>query len=156
MTNTNRSHLRIRALCEGAVMVALAQALSHVKFMTLPNGGSLTPALFPILFFGMFALIVVMFVVTLARGAVRWRRNNASPVLTVEAGVVAKRTQVSRSAGADHDMMGGFTSYYATFEVESGSRMELAVSGEEYGMPAEGDRGRLTFQGTRYKGFERA
>ncbi len=112
--------------------------------------------LFPILFFGMFALIVVMFVVTLARGAVRWRRNNASPVLTVEAGVVAKRTQVSRSAGADHDMMGGFTSYYATFEVESGSRMELAVSGEEYGMLAEGDRGRLTFQGTRYKGFERA
>ena len=51
MTNTNRSHLRIRALCEGAVMVALAQALSHVKFMDLPNGGSLTPALFPILFF---------------------------------------------------------------------------------------------------------
>ena len=51
MTNTNRSHLRIRALCEGAVIVAMAQALSHVKFMTLPNGGSLTPALFPILFF---------------------------------------------------------------------------------------------------------
>ena len=117
---------------------------------------SVMDTLFPILFFGMFALIVVMFVVTLARGAVRWRRNNASPVLTVEAGVVAKRTQVSRSAGADHDMMGGFTSYYATVEVESGSRMELAVSGEEYGMLAEGDRGRLTFQGTRYKGFERA
>lgn len=39
MTNTNRSHLRIRALCEGAVMVALAQALSHVKFMTLPKIG---------------------------------------------------------------------------------------------------------------------
>lgn len=62
---------------------------------------SVMDTLFPILFFGMFALIVVMFVVTLARGAVRWRRNNASPVLTVEAGVVAKRTQVSRSAGAD-------------------------------------------------------
>ena len=65
---------------------------------------SVMDTLFPILFFGMFALIVVMFVVTLARGAVRWRRNNASPVLTVEAGVVAKRTQVSRSAGADHDL----------------------------------------------------
>ncbi len=116
---------------------------------------SVMNTLVPILFFGIFALIIVMFVVTLARGAVRWRRNNASPVLTVEAGVVAKRTQVSRRAGADHDMMDGFTSYYATFEVESGSRMELAVSGEEYGMLAEGDRGRLTFQGTRYKGFER-
>ena len=42
MTNTHASHLRIRALCEGAIMVALAQALSYLKFMELPNGGSLT------------------------------------------------------------------------------------------------------------------
>ena len=47
------------------------------------------------------------------------------------------------------------TSYYATFEVESGDRMELSVSGREYGLLAEGDRGRLSFQGTRYLGFER-
>ena len=33
--------------------------------------------------------------------------------------------------------------------------MELHVSGSEYGMLAEGDRGFLTFQGTRYLGFER-
>ena len=33
MTNTHASHLRIRALCEGAIMVALAQALSYLKFM---------------------------------------------------------------------------------------------------------------------------
>ena len=33
--------------------------------------------------------------------------------------------------------------------------MELPVTGPEYGMLAEGDRGRLTFQGTRYLGFER-
>ena len=116
---------------------------------------SVMNTLFPILFFGVFAVVILTFVVVLVRGAGQWRRNNAAPVLTVEAGVVAKRTQVSRRAGADHDMMDGFTSYYATFEVESGSRMELAVSGEEYGMLAEGDRGRLTFQGTRYKGFER-
>ena len=99
------------------------------------------------------------FVVVLVRGAGQWRRNNAAPVLTVEAEVVAKRTQVSRGARAHGDMTdmtGGFTRYYATFEVESGSRIELAVRGEEYGMLAEGDRGRLTFQGTRYQGFERA
>lgn len=48
------------------------------------------------------------------------------------------------------------TRYYATFQVESGDRMELAVSGPEYGMLAEGDRGTLTFQGTRYLGFERS
>ncbi len=47
----NQSHLRIRALCEGAMMVALAQVLSYVKLAEAPNGGSITPAMFPILFY---------------------------------------------------------------------------------------------------------
>lgn len=46
-----RSHLHIRMLCEGALMVALAQVLSYVKLAEAPNGGSITPAMFPILFF---------------------------------------------------------------------------------------------------------
>ena len=48
---STKSHLRVRMLCEGALMVALAQILSYIKLMELPNGGSLTPAMFPILFF---------------------------------------------------------------------------------------------------------
>lgn len=51
MSTKNPQHLRIKALTEGAMMVALAQVLSFVKLMQLPNGGSLTPAMFPILFF---------------------------------------------------------------------------------------------------------
>ena len=47
----NRNHLRILALCEGALMVALAFVLSFVKLWQLPNGGSLTPAMFPIVFY---------------------------------------------------------------------------------------------------------
>ena len=47
------------------------------------------------------------------------------------------------------------TSYYATFQVESGDRMEFLINGREYGLLVEGDRGRLSFQGTRYLGFER-
>ena len=50
-TNKSKYHLQIRALCEGAIMVALAQILSYLKLYELPNGGSLTPAMFPILFF---------------------------------------------------------------------------------------------------------
>ena len=42
-----------RMLCEGAIMVALAQILSYIKLMELPNGGSLTPAMFPILLFAL-------------------------------------------------------------------------------------------------------
>ena len=48
-----------------------------------------------------------------------------------------------------------FTSYYVTFQVESGDRMEFEISDMEYGMLAEGDSGELTFQGTRYLNFQR-
>ena len=34
--------------------------------------------------------------------------------------------------------------------------MELSMTGNEYGLLAEGDTGKLSFQGTRYLGFERA
>ena len=47
------SHLRVRALTEGAVFVALAFVLSFVKLYSLPNGGSLTPAMFPILLYAL-------------------------------------------------------------------------------------------------------
>ncbi|MBE6976178.1 MAG: energy-coupled thiamine transporter ThiT [Ruminococcaceae bacterium] len=48
----HKNHLRIRALCEGALMVALAQILSFIKlFPNLPNGGSITFAMFPICFY---------------------------------------------------------------------------------------------------------
>ena len=49
----NRGRSATRMLCEGAIMVALAQILSYIKLMELPNGGSLTPAMFPILLFGL-------------------------------------------------------------------------------------------------------
>lgn len=50
---------------------------------------------------------------------------------------------------------GYHTTYYVTFQVDSGDRMELSVSGSEYGMLVDGDRGKLSFQGTRYLSFER-
>ena len=53
-TTTNRSHLRIRALCEGAIMLALAIVLNLVSkpiFANMPNGGSISLAMFPILFY---------------------------------------------------------------------------------------------------------
>lgn len=46
-----KSHLRIRMLCEGAIMLALAQILSYLKLAEAPNGGSITLAMFPVLFF---------------------------------------------------------------------------------------------------------
>ena len=47
------THQRIRALTEGAIFVAMAFVLSFVKLYELPNGGSLTPAMFPILLYAL-------------------------------------------------------------------------------------------------------
>lgn len=115
---------------------------------------------FEIIFFIVFALIIGNFVVIAVKGIGTWNKNNHSPRLTVPANVVAKRTIVSHHSHPNAGNGTGFhsttsTSYYVTFQVESGDRMELSVTGTEYGMLAEGDVGRLSFQGTRYLGFER-
>lgn len=114
--------------------------------------------LFQIMFTLTFVLVISMFVVTAVRGIREWNNNNNSPRLTVPATVVAKRTNVTRhrhngTNGLHHHHTS--TTYYVTFQVESGDRMELHVAGTEYGMLIEGDSGNLSFQGTRYLGFER-
>ena len=115
--------------------------------------------LFPIMFLFVFGIILYHVV----KGIGTWNENNHSPRLTVLAEVVAKRMKISHHQQAnagDPSGAHGFhtyarTSYYVTFQVESGDRMELTVTGTEYGMLAEGDTGSLTFQGTRYLGFAR-
>ena len=115
-------------------------------------------AAFEVMFTIVFVIVIGTFVVTAVRGIGRWNKNNNSPRLTVPATVVAKRTNVTRHrhGGANgHHHHHTSTSYYVTFQVDSGDRMELDVAGEEYGLLVEGDRGNLSFQGTRYLGFER-
>ncbi|MBR5316853.1 MAG: DUF2500 domain-containing protein [Lachnospiraceae bacterium] len=114
--------------------------------------------MFTIMFSIVFVIVIGMFIVTAIRGIGEWNKNNHSPRLTVIATVVAKRTNVSHHHHGgvnDHHHHHTSTTYYVTFQVESGDRMELQMSGWEYGMIVEGDVGNLTFQGTRYLGFER-
>ena len=116
--------------------------------------------MFNFMFSVVFFIVVAVFVVTFVKGIMQWNKNNRSPRLTVEARVVTKRTDVSHHHhhhGTDVHMghTSSSTTYYVTFEVESGDRMELKVQGFDFGMLVEGDGGRLTFQGTRFLGFER-
>ena len=105
---------------------------------------------FGVMFGIVFVLVIGIFIATAVGGITRWNRNNNSPKLTVAAAVVAKRMDVTY-----HHNHTSSTCYYVTFQVLSGDRMELSVSGEEYGMLAEGDVGELSFQGTRFLAFER-
>lgn len=114
---------------------------------------------FDLMFTVVFVLMIGVFIAVAVKGIGQWNKNNHSPRLTVPATVVAKRTNVSRhhhSATETHMAhTSTSTTYYATFQVASGDRMELCVSGQEYGMLVEGDHGDLSFQGTRYLGFVR-
>ena len=106
--------------------------------------------MFPIIFVMVFGMIIFQF----ATGIGTWHKNNQSPRLSVNATIVAKRESITHHSHANAGDLSGThgyhstssTSYYVTFQVASGDRMELPVTGSEYGMLAEGDIGNLRFR----------
>ena len=106
--------------------------------------------IFPVIFIFVFASIFFV----LIKGLKQWNYNNKQPQLTVSAKAVTKRTSISNH-NTSNQIRHSSTTYYVTFEVESGDRMELQVSGLNYGQIVENDLGKLTFQGTRFINFER-
>lgn len=106
---------------------------------------------FSIIFFLVFALIIGAFIFMIISGLTQWTKNNNSPRVSVPAEVKTKRTDTRGGSGESS----AHTSYYVTFEAASGDRMELQVSGTDFGLIAEEDMGLLTFQGTRFIAFER-
>lgn len=122
-------------------------------------GGFVVPGVPPLVTI-IFLVVIGTFLFRLVTGIIQWHKNNESPVLSSNATVVTKREavrQCQNAAGPDTaPTMSSSTAYYATFELTDGSRMEFRVGGAEYGMLAERDTGRLTYQGTRYLGFERS
>lgn len=75
-----KSNLKLRALCEGAVFVALAQILGYLKLFELPQGGSITLSMMPIFVYcarwgfgpGMLASFVFSVLQLLLDGAYAW------------------------------------------------------------------------------------
>ena len=45
--------IHLRCLCEGAIMLALAQILGYIRFYRMPYGGSITIAMVPLIFFAL-------------------------------------------------------------------------------------------------------
>ena len=103
-----------------------------------------------------FLMFTVVFIVILVKIIGQWHNNNQSPRLTVPAVVVAKRGHTTHHHDAGNlSHSHSSTTYYVTFQFESGDRLELHVPHNQFGYLVEGDRGELTFQGTRFLEFER-
>lgn len=113
--------------------------------------------IFPIFFIAVLILVIVGFFSAFKQS----RKNAKAPRITVEAKVITKRADVSHhrhnvsSNEMDNYYTTSSTSYFVTFEVESGDRFELSINGSDYGMIVEGDKGKLTFQGTKFISFQR-
>ncbi len=101
--------------------------------------------LFPIFFILIFTIVIGGTLYTLIKSLA----NKTKPSLLLLVKVVAKRT--SRRQGENN--LGN--NYYVTFEQRDGSRIEYYMSGEEYGLIAEGDFGELKVQGDRFVEFSR-
>ncbi len=114
------------------------------------------------LFFGIIFVGVILFTVVLLL-LVRWvatskqrqqrKLNLQSPILTAPARVVDERSAVYGSSG----QYGGTTttSYFATFELADGRRLEFEITGQQAGQLVVGDTGNITWQGTWLQGFQR-
>lgn len=115
--------------------------------------------LVPIFIGLIFLIVIVGLIYAIVSAIAKWHHNNRQPVESVSAQVVAKRIRVSgHGANYDGTMTAGrrtTTFYYCTFEDPQGTRREFRVAGSEYGQLVEGDLGLLTYQGSRYKGFQR-
>lgn len=116
-----------------------------------PFGGDGMFSVFSFFIVAVFVFVMGTFLFIIIRGLIRWNQNNFSPLLSEEARIVSRRNQVR--GGSGHSS--AITSYYVTFELKDGKRVEFNVAGKHFGMLVEGDCGELTYQGTRFKGFLR-
>ncbi|HVE55764.1 MAG TPA: DUF2500 domain-containing protein [Pyrinomonadaceae bacterium] len=108
--------------------------------------------LFFLAFAGIFIFAIVMVGKAIYGSIAEKQYNDSQPVLTKDSKITSKRTEVS--GGRGHSSVS--TTYYATFEfADNKERLELVIGSEDYGLMAEGDLGKLTFQGRRYLEFHR-
>ena len=97
-----------------------------------------------------FVIVFGGIIYVLVRAISQVSYNSSQPVEVVATTIVGKRTS-TRGGGGDSMVT---TSNYVTFETEDGVR-EFSLGGNDYGLLVEGDKGMLSSQGTRYKGFHR-
>lgn len=118
---------------------------------------SVMPIFFIITFLFIFGMIIFIIIKNIGKGI----KNDRSPTLTVDAKVLAKRTQYNshhhmHNSTTDTNLMdAGYNTFYITFQFSSGDRLELSIDSSDYGYLIEGDNGKLTFKGTKYISFER-
>lgn len=106
--------------------------------------------------FPIFIVVILGIIFILASSSIRrYYSDSKQPLLIVQSRIITKRTEVSHYYDSDTSVNRTDSTYYITFEVEGGERLEFKVSGQIFGQHTEGDTGKLTFRGKRFQGFDR-
>ena len=101
-------------------------------------------------------LVIGVFIFNFARRIGEWFANNNAPKLTVKASIIDKRSVTHHHHHSSQVSLQYHThSYCFAFELSSGECVELCVPESDYSSFTVGDSGLVTFQGSRYFGFER-
>lgn len=110
------------------------------------TGDSFPPLWFKFFFFGIFGLVLAIFILGIGSSIVTRIKDRTKPIIPAEATVIAKRTKV----WGDHAR----TTYYTTFELSNNQRLEFEIPDHKAGLLVEGDKGTLTFQGNIFVDFQ--
>jgi hypothetical protein len=108
--------------------------------MSNPAAGTGLESVYPVLFFIVIAAIVGIILFAFFKMI----RKRTLPLLMVDARVVSKRSETEEN---------GEEVFFVAFDLPTGDRMELRASREESEMLAEGDEGKVSFQGIRFVAF---
>ncbi|MFY1067991.1 DUF2500 domain-containing protein [Enterococcus sp. AD013-P3] len=103
----------------------------------------------PILFKVIPALVVLLFVVIIGTVLYRLIKNVSSPKEVVLA------TLIDKNAATRWNGETSYTDYMLIFEDKHGKRIALDVNRKVFSQLVVGDSGRLTYQGSWFKDFER-
>lgn len=109
-------------------------------------GFSVGNIMFTIMPIIMLVMFVFVFGIIIYR-VISTAKDKTKPIIPVRGKIVSKRTRITGQHSS--------TSYYATFELENGERMEFAIPSHQAGFLVEGDSGILSFQGSLFVKFER-
>ena len=105
-------------------------------------------AVIPVLFFAVFALMLVFMGITVVRTMGNYKNNSKLPRISAHAKVVSRRTVSNISSDSV-----GPRRYFMTFEYDTGDRAEYAVSEDVYSYFDAGDEGTITVRGTEFISF---
>jgi hypothetical protein len=99
-------------------------------------------------------LFICLFAYAIFKGPSKYLRNQRYQETTVSATISDKRIQVNESMRFGFGVETEKERYYLTFSTDDGTSLEFRVNRTDFYDFEIGTSGKMTYQGTLYKGFE--